>query len=58
MFRWKDLKEEILNIVLAIILLATIWTIVTSFVFWVGDPGLSQMEVFLHIPKSFMLDFY
>jgi len=34
-----------------------VWTQGTSLVYWFENPTKSQMQVFLHIPKSFVLDF-
>jgi hypothetical protein len=34
-----------------------VWTQCTSLAYWFQNTEKSQMQVFLHIPKSFVLDF-
>lgn len=37
--------------------LVVIWVVITSMICWVKTPKLSEMEVALRIPSSFVLDF-
>lgn len=48
-----NVNKEKIKLVLLMVL--TLWTLSTSFVYWVSNPTKSQMEIFLHIPKSFIL---
>lgn len=50
----KDFKW---NILVGFGIVLCLWCSVTSLIYWGMNPELSQMEVFLHIPKSFILNF-
>jgi len=50
MKKWK-------NILLYIALLLIIWVVLSQFIQAMMCPKLTQMEVFLHTPKSMMFDF-
>ncbi len=47
-------KKEVTNVLLIIVIM---WMNITSLIYWGMNPGLSKMQVFLNIPKSFILDF-
>lgn len=46
-----------MNKIATLSLILIIWVNITSFVCWVKNPELSQMQVFMRIPKSVVLDF-
>jgi len=40
-----------------ILITASLWLAITTIVFRIKNPEQSEMQVFIHIPKSFVLDF-
>lgn len=42
---------------IALLLLLVLWTGITSTIYRFSNPSKTQVEAFLHIPKSFVLDF-
>lgn len=50
----KNKLIKILNIVIIIII---IWVSITTSIYAMKNPSKTQTEVFLHIPKSFILKF-
>ncbi len=45
---------KIVKIIFALIFL---WVAITSNIYWFKNKQKTEMEVFLHMPKSFILDF-
>ncbi len=44
------------KLLLVFVVVLWLWCSFTSLAYWFLNPDLSQMEVFLHIPKSFVLN--
>lgn len=45
------------KIVLVLLFIIIIWINITSLICWIANPQLTDMEVFLRIPKSMVLDY-
>ncbi len=51
------MKDKLIYISLVLLILITIWTMATTTIYSFRNPDLTEMRVFLHLPRSFMLDF-
>lgn len=56
---WKkeELKYKIETIFQVICFIVVLWIVITSTICAFKNPEMTQTQLFLHIPKSFILDF-
>lgn len=53
----KKKHNKIINVIWFILVLLLLWMVVTSTIARFKNPKLTETELFLRIPKSFILDF-
>lgn len=49
--------NKVKNILIILFVSICIWTSITSTIYKFSNPDKTEMQAFLHIPKSFILDF-
>jgi len=53
----KETKNNISTLIIIIFMIAIMWVSLTTLIQRFSNPHLTETELFLNIPKSFILDF-